>query len=136
MAEYAVMPYADYEDACEAVREKTGGTAVIKSGEMGAQIRAIDTVETCTVTVTGSNVGSTLGVAYTAYENGEFVAKAPITTGNTFENIVCGSAMSFYGAFISGTCSDGEIVVISVKGCIYQAPRTAGATASLTLVKD
>lgn len=45
MADYAVMPYSDYEDACNAVREKTGGTAKIKSGEMGAQIRAIDTQE-------------------------------------------------------------------------------------------
>ena len=41
MAEYAVMPLADYEDACDAVREKTGGTDVIKSGELGTQIRGI-----------------------------------------------------------------------------------------------
>jgi hypothetical protein len=41
MAEYAVMPVADYLDACNAVREKTGGTAAIKSGDMAAQIRAI-----------------------------------------------------------------------------------------------
>lgn len=41
MAEYAVMPLADYEDACDAVREKTGGTDTIKSGELGAQIRGI-----------------------------------------------------------------------------------------------
>lgn len=41
MAEYAVMPAADYKDACDAVREKTGGTAVIKSGQMGSLIRGI-----------------------------------------------------------------------------------------------
>lgn len=41
MADYAVMPKADYLDACNAIREKTGGTNVIKSGEMGAKIRAI-----------------------------------------------------------------------------------------------
>ena len=41
MADYAVMPKADYLDACNAIREKTGGTDVIKSGEMGAKIRAI-----------------------------------------------------------------------------------------------
>ena len=41
MADYAVMPYADYEDACNAVREKTGGTEAIKSGDLRAQIRAI-----------------------------------------------------------------------------------------------
>ena len=43
MADYAVMPKADYLDACNAIREKTGGTDVIKSGEMGARIRAIET---------------------------------------------------------------------------------------------
>lgn len=41
MADYAVMPKADYLDACNAIREKTGGTDVIKSGEMGTKIRAI-----------------------------------------------------------------------------------------------
>ena len=42
---YAVMPKADYQDACDAVREKTGKPGVIKSGDMGAQIRSIDTRE-------------------------------------------------------------------------------------------
>ena len=41
MSDYAVMPKADYLDACNAIREKTGGTDVIKSGEMGTKIRAI-----------------------------------------------------------------------------------------------
>ena len=41
MSEYAVMPKADYQDACDAVREKTGGTALIKSGELGGLIREI-----------------------------------------------------------------------------------------------
>lgn len=43
MAGYAVMPLADYQDACDAIREKDGSTGVIKSGEMGAKIRAIAT---------------------------------------------------------------------------------------------
>lgn len=41
MAKYAVMPIADYEDACNAVREKTGGTESIVSGDLGEQIRSI-----------------------------------------------------------------------------------------------
>ena len=41
MAEYAVMPASDYTDACNAVREKTGGTELIKSGELGNKIRSI-----------------------------------------------------------------------------------------------
>ena len=41
MAEYAVMPFADYQDACKAIREKDGSTDIIVSGNMGAKIRAI-----------------------------------------------------------------------------------------------
>lgn len=59
MAKYAVMPEADYLDACNAVREKTGGTAPIKSGDMGAQIRAIvGAPKKCKVTVESRNTGS------------------------------------------------------------------------------
>ena len=43
MNEYVVMPKADYQDACDAVREMTGGTDSIKSGDMGAQVRSIQT---------------------------------------------------------------------------------------------
>lgn len=41
MAKYAIMPAEDYLDACNATREKTGGTDPIKSGELGGQIRSI-----------------------------------------------------------------------------------------------
>jgi surface protein len=42
MAEnYAIMPLQDYESACNAIREKTGGTDPITSGEMAAQIQGI-----------------------------------------------------------------------------------------------
>lgn len=43
LTDMVIMPGADYKDACDAVREKTGGTADIKSGELGAQIRGIST---------------------------------------------------------------------------------------------
>ena len=43
MADYAVMPKADYLDACNAIRDKTGGTDVSKSGNMGTRIRSIKT---------------------------------------------------------------------------------------------
>ena len=45
MAKYAVMPEADYQDACDAVREKTGRAEAIKSGDLGAQIRNINSRE-------------------------------------------------------------------------------------------
>ena len=41
LTDYVIMPGADYKDACDAVREKTGGTEPIKSGEMGGLIRGI-----------------------------------------------------------------------------------------------
>ena len=39
LTEQVIMPGADYQDACDAIREKTGGTDLIKSGEMGGLIR-------------------------------------------------------------------------------------------------
>lgn len=39
--EYAVMPLSDYEAACDAIREKTGGTDKITSGELAEQISGI-----------------------------------------------------------------------------------------------
>lgn len=43
LTDMVIMPGADYQDACEAIREKTGGTGYIRSGEMGEQIRSIPT---------------------------------------------------------------------------------------------
>ena len=41
LTDYVIMPAADYLDACNATREKTGGTDPIKSGQMGGLIRGI-----------------------------------------------------------------------------------------------
>ena len=41
LTDYVIMPAADYLDACNATREKTGGTEPIKSGQMGGLIRGI-----------------------------------------------------------------------------------------------
>lgn len=43
MSDYAFMPFSDYEDACDATREKTGKTDPITSGELAAEIRSIQT---------------------------------------------------------------------------------------------
>jgi hypothetical protein len=43
MAQFAIMPIEDYRRACDAIREKTGGTEGITSGELEAQILSIET---------------------------------------------------------------------------------------------
>lgn len=39
---YSLIPSADYKAACDAIRAKTGKTALIKSGDMAAEIGAIE----------------------------------------------------------------------------------------------
>ena len=41
---YAVMPYGDYKDACDKIREKTGKSDMIKSGDMASEIERIQNV--------------------------------------------------------------------------------------------
>ena len=41
LKEYALMPSQDYQDACDAIREVTGATQLIKSGEMAGLIRSV-----------------------------------------------------------------------------------------------
>lgn len=41
LTDYVIMPGADYMAACDAVREKTGKTGGIRSGELAAEIRGI-----------------------------------------------------------------------------------------------
>lgn len=43
LTEYVILPGADYKEACDAVREKTGKTAGMKSGELAQEIRGIKT---------------------------------------------------------------------------------------------
>lgn len=41
LTDYVIMPGQDYEDACDAIRAKTGKTDLIKSGEMATEIESI-----------------------------------------------------------------------------------------------
>lgn len=43
LTDYVMMPGQDYQDACDAIRAKTGGTALIKSGDMAGEIESIET---------------------------------------------------------------------------------------------
>lgn len=60
MAEYVVMPKADYEAACTSIRAKTGKAELIKSGDMSTEIDSITgggSAEGCvTVTFMNGNV--------------------------------------------------------------------------------
>lgn len=42
MSKYAVMPITDYENICNAVREKTGKTDLLKSGDISGEIGGIE----------------------------------------------------------------------------------------------
>lgn len=85
MADYAVMPLADYQDACEAVREKTGSTAAITSGELAGQIRGIESggVELAPLTTPASEAEIFEG--YEVYgddgvkKTGSFTLSEPLT---------------------------------------------------------
>lgn len=57
LKDYAVMPYSDYEGACEAIREKDGSSAPIKSGELRSKILGIETgADVSVVTATAPDV--------------------------------------------------------------------------------
>lgn len=43
MTDYVLMPGADYQNICDAVREKTGGTTLLRSGELAEEIQNIPT---------------------------------------------------------------------------------------------
>lgn len=91
-------------------------------------------VDTCTVTVTGAYAGS--GISYTAYENGQIMAKEGYGDGN-FENVVCGSAMTFGGYYIGCQCSAGSFIAANGIRCsIYQVTYIAGESVTVTLTQD
>ena len=61
MSDVAVMPYEDYAAACDAIREQTGTTELIKSGNMA---KMISEIEGC-----GSNVAPIIDVCELPTEN-------------------------------------------------------------------
>ena len=60
MSDRAIMPFADYKAACDAIREKTDSTDLIKSGDMAGLINGISggsggSIETFTVSCDYTN---------------------------------------------------------------------------------
>lgn len=80
MAEYVVMPKADYEAACDSIRAKTGKMDLIKSGELSTEIASI----------TGGGGGSSADVRYVTFVNGatgeQFVK--PVAYGDDCVDVV------------------------------------------------
>lgn len=66
MTDMVIMPGSHYQAICDAVRAKTGGTAVLKSGDLAAEIAGI---------AGGGNSGL-------SYDMGEFVFDADISSNS------------------------------------------------------
>lgn len=114
LTDYVIMPGADYQDACDAIRERDGSTGAIKSGELGEKIRSLVGVQTGTVTITlhdtvpssdGRMIIRKINVQTTQIdpETREiFMAELGVSTyGNVpvtkvVENVVIGGALLYY----------------------------------------
>lgn len=70
LTDYIIMPGADYQAACDKIREKSGKTDLIKSGDLASEIEGI----------AGSGVGSVDGVyvEYTVDSDGSVTSVAPV----------------------------------------------------------
>ena len=116
LTDMVIMPGADYQDACDAVREKTGGTEAIKSGDLGAQIRAIPSggsvePDICTVTLDNYSLSCDCPVVFLsamvfedgAYQNFVFTRKEHEQSYKaTIPNVVCGTKISLVSSFYTG----------------------------------
>ena len=124
MADYAVMPYADYEDACDAVREKTGGTDTIVSGDLGTQIRAIESGSGAppVLYISSANVGIYIGPLTLDKSNFgylldcEYLLIVP-AGGSTdsfaaFVNIETGECVSLFSGYEVGTSFTVDVQIV------------------------
>lgn len=75
MSDYAVMPIKDYKNACDAVREKTGKTDKIMSGNMAAKITEVFDV----------GKKSALPNTITEIQSGSFTVASDTTDGQYVE---------------------------------------------------
>ena len=88
-------------------------------------------VETCTVTISGTSAV----IGCTVFKNNEISTAYNTGSSVTFENVVCGSAITIPGVYITYDATDGEFVNIGAHP-IYKAPTTAGAIATVTVSSD
>ena len=82
LTEYVIMPGADYQAACDAIRTKTGKTSTIASGDMATQINSISTTPaSARVTIT-NNTSNPVMVQKSCY-NSTSISVSQVTSGNT-----------------------------------------------------
>ena len=79
LTDMVIMPGSHYQAICDAVRAKTGGTAVLKSGELAAAIAGI---------AGGGNSGL-------SYDIGEFVLENDINSSSLYINHNLGEPPGF-----------------------------------------
>lgn len=75
LTNYVLMPGADYQAACDAIRAKTGKTNALKSGELASEISAI---------MGGGGASGDERVKYVTFmHNGMELIKYPVISGDT-----------------------------------------------------
>lgn len=126
MSEYVIMPKADYVAACDAIREKTGKTDLIKSGDMESEILGIESgrsdVPFTTITVTAKRAGVVLPGATVTAVNG-----SNTVTGVTGTDGTCKLIVTVAGTWTITVAKDGGTSTTST----YVSLNTYTATATL-----
>ena len=83
MSNYAVMPLTDYQNICDSVRAKTGGTEVLTSGDLPS---AIEGIETGAAGIPFDSVSSFTYYPAGQYPDGNFVGSFPHAASLNFPN--------------------------------------------------
>ena len=106
MSKNAIMPLSDYQNACDAIREKTGTTDLIKSGEMAEKIMSIS----------GGGGGSE--PTPTTYIAAEFVEKVPSTSSYAMADWGEGKLYTADDATFNGTISHKYVIYNTGKSAL------------------
>lgn len=95
-------------------------------------------VETCTVIFNGLDAGGTPYIGYTIVSDGKICGKISRYTGSsmTLNDVLCGSAIDLGKGYLTASATDGVFVNNTMSRVVYEAPSTAGVTATVTLVYD